>query len=100
MSVVMVRQVTGAPERECDLQEPETHQIGAERDAKVDEPTRNFEIRGDLIGIHQPDHEFRAHCSDHRGEESPAKQSEQHDYLSPRRPELIDENIDPDVNSG
>src|SRR3954454_22464598 len=100
MGVVMMRKFAGAPKCEGDLQKPKAHQIGAERNAEVNQPARNFEIWRDLIGIHQSDHEFRAHRSDHRGKKRTAEQPEQNDHVPPRWLELINENIDPYMDPG
>ncbi len=41
---VMVRQLAGAREGPCHLQEAEAHQVRAERNAQVDDPLRHFEV--------------------------------------------------------
>src|ERR1700692_4818872 len=41
----------GAQEVPRHLQETETHQVGAERDAQIDHPTRPLEFRRHLIAI-------------------------------------------------
>ena len=55
MGVVVMRQLAGAQVVPGDLQEAEAHQIGAERNAEIDEPARHLEIGRDLVGVHQPD---------------------------------------------
>src|SRR5258708_2033066 len=98
--MVMIAQFAGAPVRNRDLEKPEAHQVGAKRNAEVDQPARNLEIGGDLVGVHQPDHEFRAHGTDHGGEEGAAEQAEQNNDIPPRRFELVDQNIDADMDAG
>src|SRR5437762_4156185 len=100
MGVVMVWQFAGAPIGKGDLKESEAHQIGAKRNAEVNQPAWDLEIGGDLVGIHQPDYEFRAHRSDYGREEGAAEQAEQDHDVSPWRFELIDQNIDADMNAG
>src|SRR5882757_10649104 len=100
MGMVMMRQLAGTPIVERDLKKAEAHQVGAERNAEIDEPARNLEVGRDLVGVHQSDDEFRAHGADHGGEESPAEQAEQNGRLAPGRPQLVDEDVDTDMDAG
>jgi hypothetical protein len=100
MGVVMMRQLAREEVMVSDLQEAEAHQIGARGNAEIDEPARDLEIGRDLVGVHQSDHEFRAHGADHGGEERAAEQPEQHHRIAPGRFELVDHHIDADMDAG
>ena len=73
MRGVMMRQFAGPEKSPGDLQEPEAHQIGAERDAGVDDPARQLQIGRDLVGAHQFEDEFAAHRADDEGEQRAAE---------------------------
>src|SRR5258705_7440957 len=98
--MVMMRQLAGTPIVERDLKKAEAHQVGAERNAEIDEPARNLEVGRDLVGVHQSDDELRAHGADQAGEKSAAEQAEQDNDISPRRLELVDHDIDADMDAG
>ena len=100
MGVVMMRQFAGAPIAVRDLQEAEAHQVGAQGNAEIDEPARDLEIGRDLVGVHQSDHEFRAHGADYGGEERAAEQAEQHHRIAPGRFELVHHHVDADMDAG
>ena len=76
MGVVVVRQFAGEEVIPGDLQEAEAHQIGAERNAEIDEPARDLEVGRDLVGMIEPIDELRAHGADDGGEERAAEQAE------------------------
>src|ERR1700676_490426 len=96
----MMRQLVGFPERPGDLQEAETHQIGAERNAEINEPARYLEIGRGLIGAVETEDEFSAHRADDRREQSAAEQSEQDYDFAIRFIEVVDQNIDADMDAG
>src|SRR3984957_11247563 len=95
-----MRQLTGPEVMPADLKEAEAHQIEAERDAAVDDPARNLEIRRDLIGTHQFEYELRAHGADNRGEQRATEQAEQNDALAPVVVEPLDQHVDADMDAG
>src|SRR5260370_188110 len=100
MGRIVMRQFTGPPERPCNLQEAKTHEVGAERDAAVDDPTRELEIGRDLIGGHQLNDELRAHRADDGGEQRSAQEAEEDDASADRSMQLIDQDVDADMDAG
>src|SRR5580692_8964815 len=50
-AVALMRHITGAQIAPHHLQEAEAHQVGAERNAQIDDPARQFELRRGLIRI-------------------------------------------------
>jgi hypothetical protein len=95
-----MRQFPGLEERPGDLEEAEAHQIGAERDAQVDEPARQFEVGRDLVGANQGVDEFRPHGADDEGEQRPTEQAEQNHLLATHRRKLVDQHVDADMDAG
>src|SRR3954466_14024259 len=100
MGVVVMRQLAGEEVIPGDLQEAEAHQIGAERDAEIDEPAGYLEVGRYLVGEVKAVDELRAHGADHGGEKGAAQQAEHHDRISPRRLDLVDHDVDADMDGG
>ena len=81
------------------LQEAEAHQIGAERNAQIDDPTRPFELGRHLIRIELVDVD-RAERADDAGEKRAANQREHDHRPARRRGQSFDQDIDADMDAG
>ena len=97
---VMVRQLAGARERPRDLQEAEAHQVGAERDAQVDDPLRHLEVGRHRVGVRDVPDEGRAERADDAGEHGAGEQAEQHVHLARAGGQPVDHHVDADVDAG
>ena len=73
---LVVRQLTGAPERPGDLQETEAHQVGAERDRQKHDPHRHFHVGRDLVGMGDFPDELCAERADDAREHRAGEQAE------------------------
>src|SRR5262249_5791470 len=94
-----MRDDAGREEAPCDLQEPEAHKIGTERNAQINDPARPFEFLRDLVGIKLIDVDSAEHADD-ASEQGAAEQREYDHRLARPGRELFDEHIDADVNTG
>src|SRR5690242_18712843 len=97
---IVMRQFAGAGKRPCDLQETETHQIGAERNAQIDNPLGHFEIGRCRIGVRDVPYERSAQRSDDAGEQRARKQAEQHIPFARVGWQTVDHDVDAHVNTG
>ena len=98
-AVALVRNLAGAQEPPHHLKETETHQVGAERDAQIDDPARPFEFRRDLIRIELVNI-GGAERADNAGKQRPAQESKDDHGLARRRRQLFDKDIDADMDAG
>ena len=92
--MVVLGQFTGAIEGPGDLQEAEAHEVGTQGNGQIDDPDRQFQVRGGLGGMGQVPDEGDAEGADGTGKEGPGEEPEE-DKLGPYRLlEVIDEHID------
>ena len=76
LGVVGSRELTGLMNVQQHLQEAEAHQLGAERDAEIDDPHRHLEVGGDLLGMISFPDERGAQERHDPGEQGAGKQPE------------------------
>ena len=97
---VVMRQFAGPKEPPRDLQEPEAHQSGTERDRRKDDPHSHFKVVRSNPGMVDFPDEGAAKDSDCRREQSAAQQAEHDHALARGRPQHVDEHVDADMDAG
>src|ERR1700733_14261222 len=70
---VVMRQFAGPEVLPAHLKEAEAHQIGTERNAGIDDPTRDLQVGRNLVGAHQLKDKLRTHGADERREQRAAE---------------------------
>ncbi len=95
-----MRQFAGAGKGPGDLQEPEAHQPGAERDRQIDDPHRRLQVVRHLAGLEHLHDEDRPERGDGAGEQRAAQQAEQDHAPARERTDAIDEHVHADVDAG
>src|SRR5438105_10855606 len=100
VAVIVVRQLTGLVERPCDLQKAEAHQVRAKRNAQVDDPQGQLEVRRCLIGVSDLPDVVRTQGAHDNGEQRAREQAEEHVFAAQVIGQPIDQHVDADVNAG
>ena len=116
MTVIVVRQIPGAYEAHHHLQEAEAHQAATQRNRRIDDPRRPFQVRrgrsfgnvtnreakhleNRVVRAIFPD-EVRAQRADNAGKQGSGGQAKNDELAAHPVFEAVDQHIDADVNAG